>query len=126
MSYEAAEIVMGVWGISISKVGVYRGIQAVAEKVPGMKREKLLDGNRTESVGADLISVRCNGKWLPFGILVDESNGISLSIDQLIGEDAEQLKQWLEPILNTLDSDVLVSDVANAFNNVMEEIGLAQ
>lgn len=126
LSYGAVEIALEALGIPISKTSVYRAVQAAAEKVPGMKREKLLDGYRTEAVGADLTSVRCNGKWLPLGISVDASNGITLSIDQLSGEDAEQLKQWLEPILNALDADVLVSDDADAFKNVADEIGLAQ
>jgi predicted ribonuclease YlaK len=42
---------------------------------------------------------------------VDAVNGIVLSIDQLPGEDAEQLKAWLEPILDAMDADGLVSDV---------------
>jgi len=126
LSYGAVEIAMEALGIPISKTSVYRAVQAAAEKVPGMKREKLLDGYRAEAVGADLTSVRCNGKWLPLGISVDASHGITLSIDQLSGEDAEQLKQWLEPILNALDADVLVSDDADAFKNVADEIGLAQ
>ena len=58
-----------------------------------------------------------NGEWLTLGISVDPVNGISLSIDNLPGEDAEQLKQWLEPILNTVDADVLVTDDADAFKN---------
>jgi predicted ribonuclease YlaK len=45
------------------------------------------------------------------GISVDAVNGIVLSIDQLPGEDAEQLKAWLEPILDAMDADGLVSDV---------------
>jgi predicted ribonuclease YlaK len=45
------------------------------------------------------------------GISVDAVNGMVLSIDQLPGEDAEQLKAWLEPILDAMDADGLVSDV---------------
>ena len=58
-----------------------------------------------ESGWADVTSVRCNGKWIPIGITVDATNGRVLSIDQLPGEDAEQLKAWLEPILNAVDAD---------------------
>jgi len=126
LSYGAVEIVMEALGIFIGKTSVYRAVQAAAEKVPGMKREKLLDGHKTEAVGADLTSVRCNGEWLTLGISVDPVNEITLSIDNLSGEDAEQLKQWLEPILNTVDADVLVTDDADAFKNVADEIGLSQ
>ena len=65
-------------------------------KCLGLKREKLLGGYKTKAVGADETSVRCNGKWVTVGIAVDAINGMVLSIDELAGEDAEQLKTWLE------------------------------
>jgi hypothetical protein len=48
------------------------------------------------------------------GIAVDAINGMVLSIDELPGEDAQQLKAWLEPILEAVDADVVVSDDADA------------
>jgi len=126
LSYGAVALVLDALGIGIGKTSVYRVVQVVAEKVPGMKREKLLDGYRTGAVGADVTSVRCKGKWLPLGISVDAITGMTLSIDGLPGEDAEQLKAWLEPILDALDADVLVSDDADAFKIVSDETGRAQ
>ena len=112
-------------GIGIGKTSVYRAVQAAAKKVPGMKQEKLLDGYRTGAVGADVTSVRCKGKWLPLGISVDVVNGLTLSIDALPGEEAEELKAWLEPILNAVDADVRVSDDAEAFKKVSDQTGRA-
>jgi hypothetical protein len=59
-------------------------------KAPGMKREQLLDEYKTGAVGADVTSVRCKGKWLSLGISVDAVNGLTLSIDALPGEEAEE------------------------------------
>jgi transposase-like protein len=115
LSYGAVASVMEALGIRIGNTSVYRAVQAAAEKVPGMKQQKLLDGYRTSDVGTDVTSVRCNGKWLPLGISVDAINGMTLSIDGLAGEEAEQLKAWLEPILDAVDADVLVTDDADAF-----------
>lgn len=126
LSYGAVAIVLESLGIGIGKSSVYRAVQSAAEKVPGMQQRKLLDGYRTKAVGADVTSVRCNGKWLPLGISVDAVNGMTLSIDGLPGEEAEQLKVWLEPILNAVDADVLVSDDADAFKKVSDETGRAQ
>jgi transposase-like protein len=126
LSYGAVALVLEALGIGIGKTSVYRGVQAAAEKVPGMQQHKLLGGYRTQAVGADVTSVRCNGKWLPLGISVDAINGITLSIDHLPGEEAEQLKAWLEPILETVDADVLVTDDADAFKIVSDETGRAQ
>jgi len=125
LSYGAVALVLAALGIGIGKTSIYRAVQAVAQKVPGMKQEKLLEGYRTGAVGADVTSVRCHGKWLPLGISVDAVSGLTLSIDALPGEEAEQLKAWLEPILNAVDADVLVSDDADAFKKVSDETGRA-
>ena len=125
LSYGAVAIVLESLGIGIGKTSVYRAVQAVAAKVPGMKQSHLLDGYRTGAVGADVTSVRCGGKWLPLGVSVDAITGMTLSIDSLPGEDAEQLKAWLEPILDAVDADVLVSDDADAFKKVSDETGRA-
>jgi len=126
LSYGAVEIVLNSLGMGIGKTSVYRAVQAVAEQVPGMKREKLLGGYKAKAVGADVTSVRCNGKWVTVGIAVDAINGMVLSIDELPGEDAEQLKTWLEPILDAVDADVVVSDDADAFKKVSDETGRSQ
>lgn len=126
LSYGAVEIVLSSLGIGIGKSSVYRAVQRAARQVPGMKQEKRLDGYKTKAVGADITSVRCNGKWLTVGIAVDATNGMVLSIDELPGEDAEQLKAWLEPILNAVDADVLVTDDADALKKVSDETGRSQ
>jgi hypothetical protein len=126
LSYGAVEIVLSSLGMGIGKTSVYRAVQAVAKQVPGLKREKLLGGYKTKAVGADVTSVRCNGKWVTVGIVVDAVNGMVLSIDELAGEDAEQLQAWLEPILDALDCDVVVSDDADAFKKVSDETGRSQ
>jgi transposase-like protein len=126
LSYGAVEIVLNSLGMGIGKTSVYRAVQAVARQVPGMKREKLLGGYKTKAVGADVTSVRCNGQWVTVGIAVDAINGMVLSIDELPGEDAEQLKTWLEPILDAVDAEVVVSDDADAFKKVSDETGRSQ
>ena len=126
LSYGAVEIVLNSLGMGIGKTSVFRVVQAVAEQVPGLKREKLLDGYQTKAVGADVTSVRCNGKWVTVGITVDAVNGMVLSIDELAGEDAQQLQAWLEPILDAVDADVVVSDDADAFKQVSDQTGRSQ
>jgi len=123
LSYGAVEIVLGSLGVSIGKTSVYRAVQSASEKVPGMKQQELLTGYKTKALGADVTSVRCNGEWIQIGITVDAVNGMVLSIDKLPGEDAQQLKAWLEPILDAVDADVLVTDDADGFKKVSDETG---
>ena len=63
---------------------------------------------------------------MQIGISVDAVNGMVLSIDKLRGEDAEQLKAWLEPILDAVDADVLVTDDADGFKKVSDATGRSQ
>jgi len=125
LSYGAVELVLDSFGIGIGKTSVYRAVQFAAKKVPGMQQKNLLAGYKTKAVGADLTSIRCHGKWVPIGISVDAVNGMVLSIDKLPGEDAEQLKAWLEPILDAVDADILVTDDADGFKKVSDESGRA-
>jgi transposase-like protein len=124
LSYGAVELMMTGLGVGISKTSVYRAVHAVAAQVSGLKREEFKGQEyKTKAVGADITSVRCNGKWIQVGVVVDDTNGVVLSIDELPGEDKEQLKAWLEPILEAVDADVLVTDDADAFKAISDETG---
>jgi len=76
------------------KSRVYDAVQAVAERVPGLKREQVFEGLKTPALGADLTSVKVNGQWLTLGLTVDDISGLALTIDELSGEDAETLREW--------------------------------
>jgi transposase-like protein len=124
LSYGAVELTLGSLGMAIGKSSVYRAVQAAIEKAPGLKTEGLSQRKyQTKAVGADVTSILCNGVWIPVGIVVDAINGIVISIDKLTGQDTEQLKAWLVPILEGVDADVLVTDDADAFKTISDETG---
>jgi transposase-like protein len=124
LSYGAVVLMLEALGLWIGKTSVYEAVQAVAERVPGMKRTNLLQGYRTSALGADLTSVKCKGKWLPLGVSVDAITGMTLSIDKLSAEDAQTLKEWLAPIIETVDARVLVTDDADALKTAADENGV--
>jgi transposase-like protein len=126
LSYGAVALMMSALGVWMSKTSVYRVVQQSAERVPGMKREQMLEGYRTQALGADITSVKCKGQWLPLGITVDAVRGIVLTIDQLCGEDAQTLKDWIEPIAATVDAQVLVTDDADSLKTAAKQNGLTQ
>jgi len=70
--------------------------------------------------------VRCKGQWLSLGVIVDPLQGLVLSIDQLEGEDAQTLQQWIAPIADQVGARVLVSDDADAFKHAADDSGLDQ
>jgi hypothetical protein len=108
----------------MSKTSVYEAVQAAAEKVPGMKRDEVFAGLRTPALGGDLTSVKCNGEWLHLGLAVDDTTGLVLAVDELSAEEPETLKEWLEPIAKAVAAKLLVSDDADAFKTVANDLGV--
>jgi hypothetical protein len=124
LSYGAVSLALDGLGISLCKSRVYDAVQEAAKQVPGLKRDQVFAGVRTPALGADLTGVSCQGEWLPLGITVDAISGLALSIDALSAEDAKTLKDWIEPIATSVGAQVLVSDDADGFKTVADEVGV--
>lgn len=124
LSYGAVSLVMEALGLGMSKTLVYNTVQEVARRVPGMKQAQVFEGIQTAAVGSDVTSVKVQGKWYPIGVAVDEQSGLVLTVDGLEGEDAETLKTWLQPLVEAVGAEVLVTDDADAFKTVADELGM--
>ena len=124
LSYGAVSLALEAIGVSFSKTHVYNTVQEAGKRVPGLKREQVFEGIKTSALGSDLTSVKCKGKWLPLGITVDAISGLALSIDALSGEDMQTLKEWVEPIAQQVGAQLLVTDDADGFKTVADEIGV--
>jgi len=123
LSYGAVSLTREALGCYMRKSRVYDAVQAAAERVPGLRQEKVFQGIRTPALGGDVTSVRCNGRWLPLGLTVDDLSGTVLTIDALRGEDAETLRAWLEPIAGAVGAELLISDDADSFKAVVSAKG---
>jgi len=91
-----------------------------------MKRNEILKGYQTKAMGADLTGVKCKGKWLRVGVIVDPLNGLVLSIDCLDGGDSQTLQSWIEPVADAVGAHTLVTDDADAFKPAADQSGLDQ
>jgi hypothetical protein len=111
-------------GAYLCKSRVYDVVQAAAERVPGLKRERIFEGVQTPALGSDVTSVKCNGQWLALGLCVDDTTGLALTVDELSAEDADTLKEWLAPVAEVVGAEIQVSDDADAFKTVADELGL--
>jgi len=123
LSYGAVSLTLEALGVYMAKSSVYEAVQAAAKKVPGLKRQEVFAGVRTPALGSDLTSVKCNGQWLHLGLTVDDITGLVLTVDELSSENAETLKEWLEPIVKVVGAQLLVTDDADAFKNAADELG---
>ncbi len=126
LSYGAVSLALEALGIPLGKTAVYLAVQAAAARVPGLRRDEVLQRIKTQALGADVTSVKCAGRWLPLGLTVDAQQGLVLTLDALSWEDAQALKQWIEPVARAVEAEVLVSDDADAFKQVSDELGLDQ
>lgn len=125
LSYGAVALATEALGVYVCKSRVYDAVQEAAKRVPGLKRETVFaDVQKTPALGGDITSVKCNGKWLPLGLTVDDTTGLVLTVDELSAEDAETLKEWIEPIAEAVGAEILISDDADAFKTVADELGL--
>lgn len=124
LSYGAVSLALDALGVFMSKTCVYDAVQAAAERVPGMQQSAVFAGIRTPALGSDVTTVRCAGAWLPLGLSVDDTTGLVLSVDDLSGEDADTLRAWLTPIVESVGAQVLISDDADAFKQVADGLAL--
>lgn len=124
LSYGATSLALEALGAYMCKSSIYEAVQAAAEKVPGMKRREVFRGLRTPALGGDLTSVKCHGEWLPLGLAVDDLTGLVLTVDRLAAEDAETLKEWLQPVADEVGAELLVTDDADALKTVADDLGL--
>jgi transposase-like protein len=124
LSYGAVSLALEGLGISLCKSRVYDAVQEAAKRVPGLKREQVFAGIKTPALGGDLTGVKCKGQWLPLGITVDALSGLALTIDALSAEDSKTLQAWIEPIAKSVGAQVLVTDDADGFKTVADEVGV--
>jgi len=124
LSYGATSLALEGLGVYLCKSRIYDAVQETAKLVPGLKREQVFAGVRTPALGGDLTSVKCKGEWLPLGITVDPISGLALSIDALAAQDIKTLHDWIEPIAKSVGASVLVTDDADGFKTVADEIGV--
>lgn len=124
LSYGAVSLVLEALGAYLCKSRVYAAVQAAAERVPGLQRHQVFEGIRTPALGGDLTSVKCQGRWLTLGLTVDALSGLVLSVDQVCGEDARTLQDWIGPIVESVGATLLITDDADGLKMVAEELEL--
>jgi transposase-like protein len=121
---EALQTLLGK-ALFLSKTTVYRNVQASGQETRRLRRAWLQQGRRIRVIGADLTRVQCQGESLVVGVVVDDLQGIELSVDILDDETAETQLAWLRQIAEQVGAEVLVSDDADALKTVADELGLA-
>ena len=121
LSYGAVSLALATLGAYMSKSSVCEAVQAVTEETPGLKRKEIFGGIRTPAMGGDVTSVKCDGQWLSLRLTADETAGLVLTVYELSREEAETLREWIEPMAEAVGADLLVTDDADAFKTLTDK-----
>jgi transposase-like protein len=124
ISYRGVEDFLTAFGYPVDHVTIYRDVQEAGEKARELREEWLKQAGRVKVVGGDPTHAQCAGDDVVIGIAVDAQKGFILTIDVLENEQMETLYQWLQPILELVDAEVLTTDDADAFKTVADRAGV--
>lgn len=125
LSYGAVEDVLQALGCFLSKTTVYRDVQAAGQKARQVRKRWLEQRKgKVRFVGADLTQVRCAGEDVVVALAVDGQHGLMLEIVLPEDEGAETLKAWLQPLLEAMEAEVLITDDADSFKEVADAAGV--
>lgn len=124
MSYTAVSLAMEqLVEVPISRTEAYYILQQSGQAVAQMQQQRL-GQVRTQAIGADVTTVLCAGKPMRLGVIVDEQHREVLCVAGLDREDAEQLRQWLAPVAEAVGAEVLVTDDADGWKEVADDLGV--
>lgn len=123
LSYRAVMDVLEALDCRLSYTLVYDNVQKAGESVRQLQSKRIPE-RQVRVLAADCTHVRVQGEDTVLIHLADGEKGLCLAIDLVEGEDAESLKEALEEIAAAVGGEILLTDDADAFKDVGEELGL--
>jgi transposase-like protein len=125
LSYGGVEDFMSGLGYPVGKTTVYRDVQASGEQVRNLRQVWLRrQAGKVRIVGGDPTHVRCGGEDVIVGVTVNAETGMTLDICILDNEQAESLTDWLQPMIELVRADVLITDDADALKAAADRAGV--
>lgn len=118
LSLEAASQVLKVFGVELSKMSVWRDVQAAGE---ALGRRPALPG-RVRILGADETGMRVRGQGVTVGFVVDARTGHTLAVEVLLERDAGSFLLWLQKYVRAFGAEVLVTDDLSTYKPVVERL----
>jgi transposase-like protein len=127
ISYRGVEDLLSALGFPIDHSTVYSNVQAAGEQVRRLRQTWLqrIEG-KVAVVGGDLTFIECHGEMVAVAVGVDATSGITLDIEVLGDATTETLTGWLQPLLDLVDAEVLLSDDQDGFKAVADAASVSQ
>lgn len=92
----------------------------------GALLQKRLTAGQVRVMGADETVMRIRGRASLLGFVTDAQTGKTIGVDLLVAADGRAFRKWLEPYVERLGVEVLVSDDLNTYKPVVEALGIEQ
>lgn len=125
ISYRGVEDVLEALGYTLDHTTVYLNVQAAGQQVRQLRQIWLQQKGKVAVVGGDLTYLRCQGERVAIAIAVDDQTGVTLDIEILENEESETLAAWLDPLLDLVGAEVLLTDDQDGFKKVADESGVS-
>ena len=118
LSLRSVAWILKLFGISLSKTTVWRNMQEMGEKIRWRRRYA------GKVMAVDGTGVRVKGRSSRVVVAVAGPEQIPVDIAITHESDAEQVREWLKPLVAELGVAVVVSDECGGYNWLSEEEGL--
>ncbi len=121
LSCSAASHLLGALGAEVSKMSVWRDAQEAGETLRRAKRP----AGRVRVLGADETVFSVKGEEVVVGFVVDAQSGKTLGFEVLFEGDGGAFRRWLEPYVEELGVEALISDDNDSYGVAAAELGLS-
>ena len=126
ISYRGVEDVLEALGYPLDHTTVYRNVQAAGKQVQQLRQAWLQQvAGKVSVVGADVTYLQCRGERVAMAVAIDTQTGVTLDIEILDNEDTETLEAWLQPLLQLVGAEVLITDDQDGFKTVADQAGVS-
>ena len=121
MSYRGSSRYLSAFGITLSRMSIWRDVQQRADE---MEQERFWKPVRV--AGVDGAYVRGWGKTQPVLVVVDMGTGEPVTVGYVDEKDPRAVQRFLEPLVKRLGISVIVTDDLASYKQVAESLQLEQ
>jgi len=119
MSYRCSSRYLSAFGISLSRMSIWRNVQQRA-----LQLERDRQWNPVRVLGVDGAYLRGWGKTQPVLVAVDMGTGEPVTVGYVDEKDPQAVKKFLEPLMQRLGVSVIVTDDLSSYKQVAQALQL--
>ena len=122
LSLRSASHLLAAFGVSVSRMSVWRDVQEAGRNARGKQAEGA--GGRVRVIGADETAVRVNGVKTVVGVVADAETGQVLGLDVLAERDSDGFMEWLGDFVSDYGVETMAADDLSAYKPAVERLGI--